>query len=122
MMINYDDITKENIKGQIVQIGHKFLIICILGPTPNPKCKLITSTFLTPPHLLDCLICTKNAMSIVLLLGMMGGWDRWGVVDLYQCVGEGTWSRYHLIVFVFVFCFCILLPDFLSPFILVARA
>ena len=48
------------------------------GPAPNPKCKLIISSFLTLPHLLDCLICTRNAMSIVLLLQMMGGWDRWG--------------------------------------------
>ena len=51
--------------------------------TPDPKCKLIISSFLTLPHLLDCLICVRNAMPIVLLLQMMGGWDRWGVVDLY---------------------------------------
>ena len=48
------------------------------GPAPDPKCKLIISSFLTLPHLLDCLICTRNAMPIVLLLQMMGGWDRWG--------------------------------------------
>ena len=48
------------------------------GPAPDPKCKLIMSSFLTLPHLLDCLICTRNAMPIVLLLQMMGGWDRWG--------------------------------------------
>ena len=35
------------------------------------------------PCLLDHLKCTRNAFSIVLLLQMMGGWDRWGVVDLY---------------------------------------
>ena len=33
--------------------------------------------------LLDCLICARDAMSIVLFLQMMGGWDRWGVVVLY---------------------------------------
>ena len=45
---------------------------------------MIISSFLTLPHLLDCLISTRNTMSIVLLLQMMGGWDRWeGVVDLY---------------------------------------
>ena len=31
------------------------------GPTPDPKCKLSISTFLTLPHLLDCLICTRNS-------------------------------------------------------------
>ena len=34
--------------------------------------KLIISTFLTLLHLLYCLICTRNAMSIVLLLQIMG--------------------------------------------------
>ena len=46
------------------------------GPAPDPKCKIIISSFLTLIHLLDCCICTRNAMSIVLLLQMMGGWDR----------------------------------------------
>ena len=63
------------------------------GPAPDPKCKLIMSSFLTLPHLLDCLICTRNAMPIVLLLQMMGGWDRWGVVDLYEGVGGGGGDR-----------------------------
>ena len=52
-------------------------------PASDPKCKLFISSFLTLPHLLDCLIYTRNTMSIVLLLQMMGGWDRWGVVNLY---------------------------------------
>ena len=52
-----------------------------LRVAPDPKCKLNIS-FLTLPHLSDCFICTRNSMSIVLLLQMMGGWDRWGVVDL----------------------------------------
>ena len=50
----------------------------------DPKCKLNISSFLTLPHLLDCLICTRNSVSIILLLWMLGGWDRcggWGVVD-----------------------------------------
>ena len=42
------------------------------GPAPDPKCKLIILSFLTLPHLLDYLICTRNAMSIVLVLQMMG--------------------------------------------------
>ena len=57
------------------------------GPTPDPKCKLNISSFLTLPHLLDCLICTRNSVSIVLLLSMMGVWHRMRVVDSYQYVG-----------------------------------
>ena len=40
---------------------------------PDPKCKLIISSFVTLPHLLDSLICTRNAMSIVFLQQIMGG-------------------------------------------------
>ena len=69
------------------------------GPAPDPKCKLNISSFLTLPHLLDCLICTRNSMSIVLLLWMMGEWNRCWVVDLYQGVGGGTGGGYYLIVF-----------------------
>ena len=39
------------------------------GPVPDPKCKLIISSFLTLPHLLDYVICSWNVMSIVSLLG-----------------------------------------------------
>ena len=52
------------------------------GPAPDPKCKLNISSFLALPNLSDCLICTRNSVSIVFLLEMVGGWDRWGVVDL----------------------------------------
>ena len=82
----------------------------------NPKCKLIILLFLTLPHILDCLICTRNAMSIVLLLQLMG--------DLQS---EGGWlilrrgcSGNELAIFFFFFFFsyfCILLPHVLSPFI-----
>ena len=34
-------------------------------------------------HLLDCVLCSRNVRSIVLLLQMMVQQDRWGVVDLY---------------------------------------
>ena len=54
----------------------------IQGPAPDPKCKFNISSYLTLAHLSDCHICTRNSMSIVLLLQMMGGWVRWGVVDL----------------------------------------
>ena len=51
-------------------------------PAPDPKRKLNISSFLTLPNLSDCLVCTRNSMPIVLLLQIVGGWDRWGVVDL----------------------------------------
>ena len=47
-------------------------------PAPDPKCKLIILSFLTLRHLLDCLICTRNAIPTILLLQMMGEWDRLG--------------------------------------------
>ena len=72
------------------------------GLTPDPKCKLNISSFLTLPHLSHCLICTRNSMLIVLLLQMVGRWDRWGVVDLEQGVGGETGSGYYLVVFVVV--------------------
>ena len=80
------------------------------GPAPDCKCKLNIPSFLTLPHLLDCLICIRNSVSIVLLLWMMGWWDRWGLVDSYQSVGSGTVGGYYLIEFficAFVFC-CIM--------------
>ena len=48
------------------------------GSAPGPECKLNISSFLTLPHLSDYLICTRNSMSIVLLLQIIGGWVRWG--------------------------------------------
>ena len=54
------------------------------GPAPDPKCKLNILLLLRLPHLLDCLICTRNSMSIaLLLLQMMVGQDRQRVVYLY---------------------------------------
>ena len=45
-------------------------------------------------------------MSIVLLLSMMGGWDRWGVADSYQGVHGETGGGYYLIVCFFYFYLC----------------
>ena len=70
------------------------------GLAPDPKCKLNISSLLTLPHLLDCLICTRNSASIVLLLWIMGGWDRWGKVDSYQ--GVNIISAFFCFVFAFV--------------------
>ena len=41
-------------------------------PAPDPKCKLIISSFFTLSHLLDCLFCTRNAISIALMIGGLG--------------------------------------------------
>ena len=71
------------------------------GSTLDPKCKLIISSFPTFPHLLDCLICTRNGMSIVLLLQMIGRWNRWwgGGGIYYKSVSVGTRGGYHPIFF-----------------------
>ena len=62
--------------------------LCLAGdgmltqePTPDPKCKLNITSFFTFPHPLDCLICAKDIM-IIVLLKMMGGMGRLGVVYL----------------------------------------
>ena len=44
----------------------------------------------------------------------MVGWDRWGVVDSWQGVGEGTVDCYYLIVFFFFLCFYFLVSHVLS--------
>ena len=58
------------------------------GPTPDSKCNLNISSFLTLPHLSDYLICTRNSMSIVLLLQMMGDGLGGGWL-IYSRVWEG---------------------------------
>ena len=82
-------------------------------PAPDPKCKLNISSFLALPHLLDCLICAKNYVSIVLLLWMMGGWDGWGVVNSHQGVGGAGDRGGHYLIVLFL-CFCLLVFHFLS--------
>ena len=54
---------------------------------PDPEYKLNILLFRVFPHLLDCLICTRNAMSIVLLIQMMVAIDFWVMNDLYCKVG-----------------------------------
>ena len=46
-------------------------VMMIEGPAPDHKCTLNISSFVTLPHLLDCLIGTRNSVPIVLLLRMM---------------------------------------------------
>ena len=62
------------------------------GPASDPRSKLKISYILTPPHLLGCLNCTRNALSIVLLLQTIQRCNRWGLVELYLGidVGEGV--------------------------------
>ena len=48
------------------------------GTTHNPNCYLNISSFTTLPHFLDCLICTRNTMSIVLLLQLGGKGEERG--------------------------------------------
>ena len=60
-------------------------------------------------------------MPIVLLLGMMRGWDRSGgeVVDSYQGVGGVTGGVYYVTVFFFFnfyLWFCLLVSHALSLF------
>ena len=50
------------------------------GVEPDPKFKLNISSFLTLPHLIDGLICTRNCVhSIVIMIdGGLGSWEgRW---------------------------------------------
>ena len=82
------------------------------GPAPDPKCKLIISPFLSLPHLLDCLICTRNAMSIILLLQLMGdGVGGEWLIYIRVWVGNRGWvSSYSFFsVFLYVFVFCCLM-------------
>ena len=80
------------------------------GPAPDLKCKLNISSFLTLPNLLDCLICTRNCVSIVLLLWMVWGWDRQGdggwLIHIELQVADRGWVLSHsfflLVLFSFV--------------------
>ena len=76
------------------------------GPAPNPKCKLIISPFFTLPHLLDCLIFTKYAMSIVLLLQLNGGWARLG--GSWFILALGVHLKVFVVVVFYIFVFCCL--------------
>ena len=62
------------------------------GHTPDPKCKLTISSFLTLTLVLDCDICTRNTMSIILLLLMMkdGIGERWLIYIFILGCGRGT--------------------------------
>ena len=103
--INLGDVLSCRRQGMLTQ-----------GLAPDPRCKLNISSFITLPHLLNCLICTRNSVSIVLLLWMMGRWHKWQVVDSYQGVGEGTGGGYYLTVCFLYLCFCLFFLHVLSHF------
>ena len=84
------------------------------GPHQIPSVSWLCHWFLTLSHLLDCLICTRNATSIVLLLQMMAGWDRlggggrWGLIFVWVSVGgQGVGIIWFSFSCAFVFC-CLL--------------
>ena len=86
-------------------------------PAPNPKCKLVISSLLRLPPLLDSLICTRNAMSIALLLQRTGKWDTWVVVvHLYLGVDEEPGGAIILKIFFHLFLYFILMFSVLSCF------
>lgn len=62
------------------------------GHTPDPKCKLTISSFLTLTHVLGCDICTRNTMSIILLLLVMkdGKGEGWLIYIFILGCGRGT--------------------------------
>ena len=87
------------------------------GPSPDPQRQLNISSFLTLSHLLDCLIYTRNSVSIALLLRMMEGWLAGGWL-IHIRVWLGGQGGHYLIVFLFFFylCFCLLISHVLSLF------
>ena len=82
----------------------------------DSKCKLIISPFLTFPHLIDCLICTRNFMSVVLSLELMVGSAglHWGCLIYIRVWVRQRGASYHLIVlgvflfFLFLYFFCLI--------------
>ena len=80
------------------------------GHAPDPKSKLDISSFLTLRYLSDCPICTRNYMSIILLLQMMGGWDEWGWL-----IDNGVWEGGQgvgIILYFLFFLFSLVLLSF----------
>ena len=91
-------------------------VIMSQGPAQDPKCKLNILSFLTLPHLSDCLICAKEIMIIcVVNANDRGGGGRGGEVGgwfVQVFLGGGQMENgYHIYIFfcsVFVLLFIIL--------------
>ena len=75
------------------------------GPTPDLKCELNITLFLTLPYSLHCLICAKDTMIIVMFLQVMGGWEGWGWFIYVRVGGQGMGIIFFLI-FCSVLCCC----------------
>ena len=74
-------------------------------PAPDPKYKLNISLSFTFSHPLDCLICAKDIMIVVLLLLQMMGdekVDRWFIYVRVWVRGQGL----GVIFFLLILCFC----------------
>ena len=69
------------------------------GPPPDPKCDLNVTSFLTVPHQLHCLISAKDIMVTELLLQVMGGIGKLGVVLLCWVLGGGGGGQGVVIFF-----------------------
>ena len=77
------------------------------GPTPDPTCKLIISSFLTLPHLLDYLVYTRNVLSIALLFQMRGRMRQvGGGYFILACWWGNRWQVSSYVVFSYAFVFC----------------
>ena len=66
------------------------------GLAPDPKCKLKISSFYTRSHPLDCFICAKDIIILVLLLQMMGGWEGFAVFHFCYGLVWGTVGWYYV--------------------------
>ena len=76
------------------------------GSTPDPKCGLNITSFLTLPHRLHCLICAKDIKMIVSLLEVMIEWEGWGwFISATDWVGRENMG----IIFFLSFSFFVLL-------------
>ena len=80
------------------------------GPTPDPNCKLIISSFFTLPHFSNCLVCTRKAMSIVLFLQIIwdGIGDGWFIYIRVWVEGQEVGIILYFFFFSCAFVFCCL--------------
>ena len=68
------------------------------------KCNM--SSFLALSHSLDCFICAKDIMIIVLLLQMMGGCEGFAVFCLCYGLGGGAVGDIIFLIFFVLFLSC----------------
>ena len=84
-------------------------------PTPDPGCKLNISSFLRLPHLLDCLICTRNSMSKSYYYKWWGNEIGGGGWFISECrLKDKRWILSES-CFYLCFCFCFVFVFLLCP-------